>query len=44
MPNSFFWHELITSDPKSAEIFYRDVVGWTAQDSGVAWLWRWPRA
>ena len=36
MPNSFFWHELITSDPKSAEIFYRDVVGWTTQDSGVA--------
>jgi predicted enzyme related to lactoylglutathione lyase len=35
MPNSFFWHELMTSDPKAAENFYRDVVGWTAQDSGV---------
>ncbi len=35
MPNSFFWHELMTSDPKAAEKFYRDVVGWTAQDSGV---------
>ena len=35
MPHSFFWHELMTSDTKAAEKFYRDVVGWTAQDSGV---------
>jgi uncharacterized protein len=35
MPHSFFWHELMTSDTKAAEKFYRDVVGWTAQDSGA---------
>jgi len=35
MAGQFFWHELITTDPKAAEKFYRDVVGWTAQDSGV---------
>ncbi|HLH87144.1 MAG TPA: VOC family protein [Xanthobacteraceae bacterium] len=34
MPNSygsFVWYELMTSDPKAAEAFYRDVVGWEAQ-------------
>jgi len=36
MPNSFFWYELMTSDPKAARKFYGDVVGWTAKDSGVA--------
>jgi predicted enzyme related to lactoylglutathione lyase len=36
MPHSFFWHELMTSDPKAAEKFYCGVVGWTAQDSGAA--------
>jgi predicted enzyme related to lactoylglutathione lyase len=35
MPNQFFWHELLTSDTKAAQKFYSDVVGWTAQDSGV---------
>ena len=38
MPNhhgSFVWYELMTSDAKAAEAFYRDVVGWGAQDSGV---------
>ena len=35
MAGQFFWHELITTDPKAAEKFYRDVVGWTVQDSGV---------
>lgn len=35
MIGQFFWHELITTDPKAAEKFYRDVVGWTVQDSGV---------
>lgn len=29
--NSFFWYELMTSDPKAAETFYADVVGWTPQ-------------
>ena len=35
MPNQFFWHELITTDTKTAQKFYADVVGWTAQDAGV---------
>ena len=34
MPNNFVWYELMTSDAKAAEGFYRKVVGWTAQDSG----------
>jgi hypothetical protein len=28
---SFVWYELMTSDAKAAEAFYRDVVGWGAQ-------------
>jgi predicted enzyme related to lactoylglutathione lyase len=28
----FIWHELLTSDPKAAQAFYGDVVGWTFQD------------
>lgn len=35
MPNSFFWYDLMTTDPKAAETFYRDVVGWGAQESGA---------
>jgi predicted enzyme related to lactoylglutathione lyase len=31
----FVWHDLTTPDPKSAEIFYTDVIGWTSQDSGM---------
>ena len=27
----FIWHELATPDPRAAEQFYRDVVGWSAQ-------------
>ncbi|MGE0222742.1 MAG: VOC family protein [Acetobacteraceae bacterium] len=29
----FVWYELLTSDPQAAATFYRDVVGWRAQDS-----------
>jgi hypothetical protein len=39
MPNpygSFVWYELMTSDPKAAEAFYRDVVGWGAQAAPTA--------
>jgi predicted enzyme related to lactoylglutathione lyase len=36
MPNNFVWYELMTSDAKAAESFYRKVVGWKAQDSGQA--------
>ena len=35
MPSQFFWHELMTSDVKAAEKFYRDVVGWKATDAGT---------
>jgi predicted enzyme related to lactoylglutathione lyase len=35
-PNGrFVWYELITTDPNAAEAFYRGVVGWRAQDSGL---------
>jgi len=34
-PRKFVWYELLTTDPAAAERFYRDVVGWSAQDSGV---------
>jgi hypothetical protein len=37
MPNSgsFIWYELLTSDPDAASSFYSEVVGWTAEDSGM---------
>jgi predicted enzyme related to lactoylglutathione lyase len=25
----FVWYDVMTSEPKPAEAFYRDVVGWT---------------
>ncbi|HZD26679.1 MAG TPA: VOC family protein [Alphaproteobacteria bacterium] len=31
----FVWYELMTSDPKAAEAFYRGVVGWSARDAGM---------
>jgi len=31
----FCWYELMTSDAKAAEAYYRDVVGWTAKDAGM---------
>jgi predicted enzyme related to lactoylglutathione lyase len=34
-PGSFVWYELMTSDAKGAEKFYRDVVGWGAQPAGM---------
>ena len=39
MPNPdgrFVWYELITTDPRGAEAFYRNVVGWRAQDFGLS--------
>jgi uncharacterized protein len=33
-PNTFVWYELMTSDMDAAEAFYREVVGWGAQDWG----------
>ncbi len=32
----FIWYELITTDTSGAEAFYRNVVGWRAQDSGLS--------
>jgi uncharacterized protein len=34
MPNAFFWYDVMTTDPKAAETFYRSVVGWDTQDTG----------
>ncbi len=34
-PRNFVWYELLTTDAAAAERFYRDVVGWGAQNSGV---------
>src|ERR1700730_3575616 len=31
----FVWYELLTTDPKAAEPFYRGVLGWRARDSGL---------
>ncbi|MBS7696104.1 MULTISPECIES: VOC family protein [unclassified Chelatococcus] len=31
----FVWYELATSDKGAAEAFYKSVVGWTMQDSGM---------
>jgi len=31
----FLWYDLMTSDTKAAEDFYRRVIGWDAKDSGV---------
>ncbi|MCL2453011.1 MAG: VOC family protein [Alphaproteobacteria bacterium] len=32
----FIWYDVLTSDPPSAEFFYCDVIGWTAEDSDLA--------
>jgi uncharacterized protein len=31
----FVWYDLMTSDSKAAESFYRSVIGWDAKDSGL---------
>jgi uncharacterized protein len=31
----FVWYELMTTDTKAAETFYRSVVGWGAKDAGI---------
>lgn len=36
MTQSFFWYELMTTDPKAAAAFYADVVGWRPQAFGGA--------
>lgn len=34
-PNSFVWYELMTTDMDAADAFYRAVIGWRSQDSGM---------
>jgi uncharacterized protein len=34
-PNPFVWYDAMTTDMKSAETFYRAVVGWEIKDSGM---------
>ena len=36
LQGSFVWHELMTSDTKAAETYYKAVMGWEAADSGMA--------
>lgn len=31
----FVWYDLMTTDTKAAEAFYRSVIGWDAKDSGM---------
>jgi uncharacterized protein len=31
----FVWYELMTSDAAAAEVFYRNVIGWTTADAGM---------
>src|SRR6516165_12571402 len=32
----FVWYDVMASDTKAAQSFYRDVIGWDAQDSGMS--------
>ncbi|AIY41767.1 Glyoxalase/Bleomycin resistance protein/dioxygenase domain [Collimonas arenae] len=34
-PSKFVWYDVMTSDTKAAETFYRSVVGWNMQDAGM---------
>jgi predicted enzyme related to lactoylglutathione lyase len=36
MQGRFVWYELMTTDPEAAKAFYRSVIGWEIQESGVA--------
>ena len=31
----FVWYDAMTTDTKAAQSFYRKVIGWDAQDSGM---------
>ncbi|GAC1548827.1 MAG: VOC family protein [Beijerinckiaceae bacterium] len=33
--HTFVWYELMTTDERAAEAFYRHVVGWSAADAGI---------
>jgi uncharacterized protein len=32
----FVWYDVMTTDTKAAESFYRNVIGWSAQDAGMS--------
>ena len=32
---AFVWYDVMTTDPKAAQVFYTSVVGWDARDSGM---------
>ena len=32
----FVWYDVMTSNTKTAESFYRSVIGWDAKDSGMS--------
>ena len=34
--NAFVWYDVMTSDTRAAESFYRNVIGWTTQDAGMS--------
>jgi uncharacterized protein len=34
-PNPFVWYDVMTTDTKAAEDFYRAVIGWEIKDSGM---------
>ncbi|MEO7400614.1 MAG: VOC family protein [Polaromonas sp.] len=36
LPSKFVWYDLMTSDTRAAESFYKSVIGWDARDSGMA--------
>lgn len=36
MPSPFVWHELLTTDPVAASIFYSQLFGWEVVDGGFA--------
>src|SRR5262245_59430913 len=31
----FVWYDVMTTDSKAGESFYRDVIGWSMQDAGM---------
>ncbi|MCA1491988.1 VOC family protein [Sinorhizobium alkalisoli] len=35
MHGKFVWYELMTTDTKAAEAFYKKVIGWSARDAGM---------
>ena len=34
-PSPFVWYDVMTTDTKAAETFYKSVIGWTMADSGL---------